>query len=437
MYIFAEPVTEEQVADIQSQNDAKIQEFENKILGIARGEGSQSQDPQEEDRRWADIQASVQEAMDKDELSVDKNSENQEAQYLKLDENDADAGQGRLLEQGPLYAKKSQVNADDDASAAAAGDEDDDVEEGDEEEDDDVEDDEDLVEESDDEDAENESAQENEEENKNNQEDDVENEAEDERIDEVEETEDETKEGSIDGEMIEGDHSVTAANEQSAEAENAAVAKTETLNLESVMRNPPDVSITDGQVSSTSEESNSENSDIASSATGEGTSASPEEDYISSQGEDEEFRTDADRPFLEAISQENHPDSESDDVLAMTLTLRNKINGHYVLRPENLTKEDKWSIEYSLSEVATQSRAKALYEACQVRRKKKLDMPMAPGDQEVISGYARRLREMSSKGREWRDEMDERDAERPVHVLGTDIAKKNGEISLKERELED
>ena len=50
-------------------------------------------------------------------------------------------------------------------------------------------------------------------------------------------------------------------------------------------------------------------------------------------------------------------------ILAMTLTLRNKVNGSYILRPENLTKDDDWSVEYTLSPVAEERRAWALYQA--------------------------------------------------------------------------
>ena len=102
----------------------------------------------------------------------------------------------------------------------------------------------------------------------------------------------------------------------------------------------------------------------------------------------------------------------------MTLTLRNKVNGQYVLRPVDMTAEDKWEVEYSLVEVPEQSRAKALYEACQVRRQKKFGDEAAPeGQEEVLSGYVKRLREMSANGKVWRKEMEEKEKGDPIKVL--------------------
>ena len=131
--------------------------------------------------------------------------------------------------------------------------------------------------------------------------------------------------------------------------------------------------------------------------------------------EEKKLGTQADAPFLEEIDQTAGP---LRDVLAMTLTVRNKVNGSFVLRPENITAADRWSLEYSLVDVPDAGRARALYEACRARRKKKLDAPMPVEDEAMMNYYMRNLRTLSEQGRQWRKDMDEKDRGRPVQILG-------------------
>ncbi|KAI9884755.1 MAG: hypothetical protein M1823_003465 [Watsoniomyces obsoletus] len=108
--------------------------------------------------------------------------------------------------------------------------------------------------------------------------------------------------------------------------------------------------------------------------------------------------------------------SNNGDLLAMTLTIRNKVNGKYVPRPENLNSRDIWWVEYSLVEIDSPARAWNLYNACRRRRGEGAvdgdDDDDDKKQEEVVSGYVRHLRKMSREGRAWRLEQDEKDAER-------------------------
>lgn len=110
---------------------------------------------------------------------------------------------------------------------------------------------------------------------------------------------------------------------------------------------------------------------------------------------------------------------EQGELLAMTLTIRNKVNAEYVTRPDILTSSDTWTVEYSLSEIKHADQAWDLYRACQKRRMKKL----APDEDEEISRYIQELRGMSQKGAIWRREMDEGDKLRRTTVLGQALQK--------------
>lgn len=110
---------------------------------------------------------------------------------------------------------------------------------------------------------------------------------------------------------------------------------------------------------------------------------------------------------------------EQGELLAMTLTIRNKVNAEYVTRPDILTASDTWTVEYSLSEIKHADQAWDLYRACQKRRMKKL----VPDEDEEISRYIQELREMSQRGAIWRRVMDEGDKLRPPNVLGQELPK--------------
>ncbi|KZF21321.1 Pet127-domain-containing protein [Xylona heveae TC161] len=134
------------------------------------------------------------------------------------------------------------------------------------------------------------------------------------------------------------------------------------------------------------------------------------------QGSVQELDRKADIHFLDELSREQQEVAEEErELLAMTLTIRNKVNGQYVLRPENLGPEDRWSVEYDLAEIPTASRSWSLYGACQTRRRSKLEM-QSDDSNEAANFFMRRIKELSEKGRIWRKQQDLLDEE-IRHVL--------------------
>lgn len=127
-------------------------------------------------------------------------------------------------------------------------------------------------------------------------------------------------------------------------------------------------------------------------------------------------------------------------LLAMTLTLRSRVNGAYINRPEALTPSDKWAIEYSLSEIPLPSRAWSLYESTKARRKKAFDRSNDDEDDAATAAgkdgekvvkkrdhgwnmYIDMLRQLSAKGRELRREIDEIELDRERVVVGQPYGK--------------
>ncbi|RHZ51871.1 Pet127 family protein [Aspergillus thermomutatus] len=105
------------------------------------------------------------------------------------------------------------------------------------------------------------------------------------------------------------------------------------------------------------------------------------------------------------------------DLLAMTLVIKNKMNGYYVERPTNFKASDKWTVQWELTELK-QPQAQALYTACQKRRQKALAGP-GEGESDIAANvYIRKLREIARQGREFRQKEDELDREQGIVVLG-------------------
>ncbi|KAK4691842.1 hypothetical protein P7C71_g5247, partial [Lecanoromycetidae sp. Uapishka_2] len=418
MYIFAEPVTEEQVAEVQNANDAKIQEFERSILGLHRGDEAENGETQEDDGKWENIQADVQKEMDKDELSLDDPSENQEA--VGTDEVDVEGNGGiseiqGILEEGPLYANKRSGGGLDDVNVSAAESQD-----GEEHGEDDAEG--EVGTDEEDSRPERQEAREL-----------------DRNFEESSESKDESRLESGDIASIASEVSsdgLTGESNGGGQVSDQPVMIASEDGLEAMGdAKQPDARESDGVHAG----------DIASTGNGKEPTPKPlspktlkkkaKQDYVPPIGEENsEFQSEADQPFLDAIDQDlQHVEEAADskpDILAMTLTVRNKVNGQYTLRPERLTDQDKWSIEYSLNEVPTQRKARALYEACRLRRQKRMNKPLVPEDAETINFYLQNLRKLSRKGREWRQEQDKKDGEKPVRILGQEVARTEGDGDL-------
>lgn len=392
MYIFAEPVTEEQIAEIQGAQQAKVEEFERKVLG--RGL-SQDNGPE-----WKDIQAEVEKAMDKDELALDDTEESDQSR----DEMD----DAEMIDHNAFHANISGVGGGDDMGVVVK-------QEGEDPEDGDETDDE----------AEDEEEQDEEEEEAEEDAEDAEDENEEDEA--VQEESEEADLVADEGESVKEEDGhrpelVTLTEESPAMPEQGNAESVEDIETNPLCSEEPipsdSADLTEYMSQHTKPEEPTTSASPAAALTED-----PPIDPFGSKTSSDDFATEADQSFLDDLSADSHPDSEgpADDVLAMTLTLRNKVNGQYVLRPTDMTAKDKWEIEYSLVEVPMQSRAQALYQACQVRRQKKYTSEVVPdGQEEVISGYVRRLREMSAQGKAWRAKVDESDKEegKTVKVLG-------------------
>ncbi|KAJ4350559.1 hypothetical protein N0V95_004665 [Ascochyta clinopodiicola] len=98
-----------------------------------------------------------------------------------------------------------------------------------------------------------------------------------------------------------------------------------------------------------------------------------------------------------------------------TLTIRNKVNGHYLARPEKLEPEDNWQIEYHINEIEEGS-AWDLYNSIKERRRQLIGL----NDDEQSKGlvnYRKIIQRYASRGRTWRAKQDQLAEERGVQLF--------------------
>ncbi|KJR81205.1 mitochondrial mRNA processing protein [Sporothrix schenckii 1099-18] len=157
-------------------------------------------------------------------------------------------------------------------------------------------------------------------------------------------------------------------------------------------------------------------------------------------------------------SKGNAPAPEPPEIIGMIMTIRNKVNGRYVVRPDKLTNADSWKVEYAIEEIQTK-RARTLYNMLKARRKALLskdrngkdskdgedktdgEVPKADGigDMKKTStksafnrDFMSKLYALSAKGRRFRSNENRIMRKRPVHIYGVDGSRKWGEVFANE-----
>jgi hypothetical protein len=368
MYIFAEPVAENTIEQIQATNKRKIEKFESEVLGVATSKLTEEQ----KEAEWARLRAKVEEEMQQDELGIEKTNEADAKREAELDE---------LVVQKQLRADQLF------AATATEGDRDGN---GDDK--------------GKDETLEKEKRQDGE-------------------LLEQYEIHDEERERILlqgrDENMEEGenpDEQATAEEvvaqdvEEADRREESASEEVTPLNMETneAGLDTPEI-IPDGGLTGHTIKEAIKAGDAKLDAH---QAAAP-----STAGQTKK------KPVNGADSIDD--ESTKDPLLAMTLVIRNKVNNEYVVRPESLEGSEKWEVEYALSEVAVLESAHKLYRMAKERRSKALSRNRDSNAKNTWNDtYIAGIQKMSEKGRVWREKQDEIEKELPVKILEVNGGKK-------------
>lgn len=366
MDIFVEPVTEDQVQKIQSKNAAKVEAFERKVLGLHGGVPPVEENEQNEKGKWAIINASIPEALAEEEKSVLESNGAEEALLEVAGEMESYLNEADSAASS-ILRRENTKNQNQNVLVASSGADDDHVDNKDQPEE------------------------------KENEEKNAGKSAEDVAIEDSGHDAD-TEEGR---QMEEG----TIVGEEPAAGDEASVPKS--------------------QQSPSGEDPIS--SDVNDSNSG-GPEHPRQPESIEAEAIDsaeKPVNIPADSPFLNRTGLEGFP-TEPGEILAITLNIRNKKNGHYVHRPETLKAGDSWTVQYSLAEIFNTTQAWARYTACQNRRQRQLEAMNSAKDG-AANVYIQQLRDLSRRGAEWQEEKDKRDQARPRYVVGQPLPWGEGE----------
>ena len=393
MYIFAEPVTETQIQEIQSENDAEIAAYEQKVLGLHHSTDGVPQ--QDEDGKWATLQADVEKEMDKDEVSMSSSVADNSVPSVAFKIDHPELNGVHPTNQGPLWKNaQPQSGQGEPITTAPVGV---DMDGGDEKE---------L---------------------------ELSNESNEEGLNEEQLESPETSEHfrKHNVSMDEGVEEITTSVTVS-EKGNDIAHREETL-YEAANGTHLEEPNEGNEGKIFGDAVNADTEQLMEQDTGDdlrGVQQTPEND--SSGTEHQDLAPENEDHFSAADVPSNNTDARaaatvppSKEVLVMTLTIRNKVNGSYVHRPENLSSQHRWSVEYAMAEVGDSGKAWNLYQASQTRRAKALDRgdDLEDDEDRNVHWYLRNLRELSKKGQEWRRKQDKLDRERPRYILGQSSAK--------------
>jgi hypothetical protein len=378
MYIFAEPIEEQRIDQIQSTNKAKIEEFERKILGLA----DQDLSDQERKAEWDSLRAEVEDSMELDEQESEEPEEPDDARYVSPEqEYDADAHESRGLtatEERDMEEKDSE-EAPDDAESKGESD-------LDSLSDEDLREMEKLLS----------LAPENPKQ-EDGEEGDLLNScisaSSEERI-----TEGAESLAGKEDDLIEDCHLAQDSLAKAAESSDSPIIHVQEHILDEIEVRPEEVAeaaLAQAEMDVTGECS--------------------VEDSLDNQGQRD--------PSLASEEPEviDNTDSASEEnggkeVLGMTLTIRNKINGEYVVRPRRLDNGQNWEVEYALEELPPK-RAVALYRACLVRRKRNLIKPDDVKPDKWNDKFIQTIKQLSKKGKAWREQQDLAEQKQPLKTL--------------------
>ncbi|KAI0408108.1 Pet127-domain-containing protein [Xylaria palmicola] len=116
---------------------------------------------------------------------------------------------------------------------------------------------------------------------------------------------------------------------------------------------------------------------------------------------------------------ETKPEAEDEaELLGLTLTIKNKVNGVYATRPERLTSHDKWTVEYEIQAIDPK-RAQNMYRMLKARRRQTLDhSDVKDRDDEWYKMFKGQLERSTRKGRAFRKKETKKAKGQPIHVVG-------------------
>ncbi|KAF1850823.1 Pet127-domain-containing protein [Cucurbitaria berberidis CBS 394.84] len=180
-----------------------------------------------------------------------------------------------------------------------------------------------------------------------------------------------------------------------------------------VGRDDPDVQAAWQTIQDEVDEQVDEDKNTAATMEAQGADVASQQEEVTNRNEDDIEANAQDTVTTAKKSSTVNNDSDG-PLMGWTLTVRSKVNGEYVERPEQLAIIDDWRIEYHIKDIPQETRWK-LYNAVKERRRKLIGQD----EEEIDVGlkhYRDKIQRYSDSGRKWRKKQDKLDEAQGVHV---------------------
>ncbi|KAI3323180.1 mitochondrial protein Pet127-domain-containing protein [Xylariaceae sp. AK1471] len=159
----------------------------------------------------------------------------------------------------------------------------------------------------------------------------------------------------------------------------------------------------------------------------------PSDDVVAGKSESNEATTSLDAQGQETaqpatIKEPSQPDegTQEPELLCLTLTIKNKVNGTYVDRPDSLRKDDDWTVEYEIQE-AKASRARKIYMQM-IERRRKVFSDTGDKENEWYKMFHGNLEKFTEQGRKYRKQEEQTTEGQPMHMVGTEGPLRWGDV---------
>lgn len=137
------------------------------------------------------------------------------------------------------------------------------------------------------------------------------------------------------------------------------------------------------------------------------------ESEAATKSEDVTEETSVDDTFVPPKSAKDT--TSSGPLMGWTLTVRNKVNGHYLKRPEKLEPDDNWQIEYHINEIEETS-VWDLYNSVKERRRQLIGLN-DDEENKGLANYRKIIQRYASRGRAWRAKQDQINEQRGLQIF--------------------
>lgn len=140
------------------------------------------------------------------------------------------------------------------------------------------------------------------------------------------------------------------------------------------------------------------------------------EQSAKSDSAEPEAEVDADADAKDKSPKKSKAEPPTRELLGMYLTIRNKVDGKFVPRPERVGPNSKWEVQYAIREISNENTRQRIYRQIKARRRKILSVSAEARDKSWHQMWHGNLPALSKRGEAYRAERTKQEQETGIRV---------------------